>query len=142
MSHIPYGYRIYNGKAAIEEDEARQVKKLFSSYLSGLSLIKAAEKAGIKKCHAAVALMLENSKYIGDEFYPRIIDKETFEKVAEERSKRAKQLGKLKEPKLEPVNSKLKFKFVKPKQKFEDPFRQAENLYGCIENEVREYDGE
>lgn len=29
MSHIPYGYRIENGKALIDEEKANKVKKLY-----------------------------------------------------------------------------------------------------------------
>ncbi|SKB00874.1 hypothetical protein SAMN05443428_1513 [Caloramator quimbayensis] len=43
MSHIPFGYTIQNGKAVVNEKEAVQVKELFETYLSGLSLTEAAQ---------------------------------------------------------------------------------------------------
>ena len=46
MSHIPYGYRIENGKAVIDEKAAEQVRTLFNAYLSGDSMHTAAGKAG------------------------------------------------------------------------------------------------
>ena len=46
-NHIPYGYRIENGVAVIDEGQAEQVRTLFSGYLSGLALVPAAEAAGL-----------------------------------------------------------------------------------------------
>lgn len=43
-NHIPYGYRIENGVAVIDESQAEQVRTLFSGYLSGLALVPAAQK--------------------------------------------------------------------------------------------------
>ena len=47
MGHTPYGYRIENGKAVIDEAAATQVRELYKNYLSGLSLTNAAKKAGL-----------------------------------------------------------------------------------------------
>ena len=102
MGHIPYGYRIENGKAVVDEIASERVKELFSGYLAGLSLKGAAKKAGIDCYHATVSKMLQNKHYLGDEFYPPIIDEETFEKARVERRKRAEKLGRIWEPKDEP----------------------------------------
>lgn len=40
VEHIPYGYRIENGKAVVDETAAGQVRQLFENYLSGDSLKK------------------------------------------------------------------------------------------------------
>ena len=85
MGHIPYGYRIENGKAVVDEIASERVKELFSGYLAGLSLKGAAKKAGIDCYHATVSKMLQNKHYLGDEFYPPIIDEETFEKARVEK---------------------------------------------------------
>ena len=63
-----------------------------NSYLSGLSLKNAAIKAGIDCYHATVSRMLQNKQYLGDEFYPSIIDEEIFEKARLEKQKRAGKL--------------------------------------------------
>lgn len=42
MGHTPYGYRIENGKAVIDEAAATQVRELYKNYLCGLSLTNAA----------------------------------------------------------------------------------------------------
>ncbi len=49
MGHTPYGYRIEDGKAVVDEKTSEQVKELFSGYLAGLSLKEAAKKAGIPR---------------------------------------------------------------------------------------------
>lgn len=46
MRHIPYGYRIENGLAVVDEEKVAVVRKLFHNYISGLALILAAEKSG------------------------------------------------------------------------------------------------
>ena len=49
MGHTPYGYRIEEGKAVIDEAAAAQVRELYKNYLSGLSLTNAAKEAGENK---------------------------------------------------------------------------------------------
>lgn len=71
MEHIPYGYRIENGKAAVDETAAGQVRRLFENYLSGDSLKKAAENAGITGNHGTIKLMLQNRRYFRDDFILR-----------------------------------------------------------------------
>lgn len=66
MKHIPYGYRVENGKAVIDEQAAEQVRALFEAYLSGDSLATAAKKADIKAFHANIGRMLRNTRYLGD----------------------------------------------------------------------------
>ena len=33
--HTPFGYRIENGRAVIDEEKAARVRQIFESYLSG-----------------------------------------------------------------------------------------------------------
>lgn len=137
MGHTPYGYRIENGKAVIDELTAEQVKALFQSYLSGDSLATAANKAGILTSHAAIGKMLRNKHYLGDEYYPVIIDSDTFETVEMERTRRAEKLGRVYEPKdkVEVVYP-TAFRIKECIKQFDDPFQQAEYAYSLIESEV------
>ena len=80
MRHIPYGYRIENGRAVIDEEQAATVREFFQNYISGMALMPAAEKAGLKLYHGSAGRMLRNKKYLGDDYYPAIIDKETFDR--------------------------------------------------------------
>ena len=86
--HIPFGYRIENGRAVIDEKEAGQIREIYSGYLSGLSYINAAKEVGLDMGHTSVKNLLQHKRYLGDEFYPAIIDQETFEAVESERLRR------------------------------------------------------
>ncbi len=135
--HTPYGYRIENGVAVIHEEEAKRIRELYEYYLSGLGLEESAAKVGIMLKHSGVRRILENKHYLGDAFYPRIIDKEIFDKAADEIYKRASSMGRLN------INVDRKAKTAKtsfhmkrtPKQRYKDPFRQAEYVYSLIESE-------
>ena len=51
MGHTPYGYRIENGVAVIDEAAAGRLRKLYKNYLSGMGLQMAAAEAGIQTYH-------------------------------------------------------------------------------------------
>jgi hypothetical protein len=137
MSHIPYGYKIENGKAVIDEEKAEQVRKLYKGYLSGLAYMPAAEAAGLKLYHTSAKKMMQNKYYLGDDYYPTIIDKEIFDAAEAERVKRQVKLGRVFDEKPGKA-SKIASGFMMPKVqiKFEDPIRQAEYIYSLIESEV------
>jgi len=137
MSHVPYGYRIENGKAVIDEEKAEQVRELYKGYLSGLAYMPAAEAAGLKLYHTGAKRMMQNKRYLGDEYYPAIIDKETFEAAEAERLKRQVKLGRVFDDKPVNVNRVAAvFTIPKVKMKYEDPFKQAEYIYSLIESEL------
>lgn len=137
MSHVPYGYKIENGKAVIDEEKATQVRKLYEEYLSGLAYIPAAEAAGLNLYHTGAKKIMQNRHYLGDEFYPAIIDNETFEAAEVERVKRQVKLGRVFIEKPAEVNKvALGFAMTKVQIKYDDPFKQAEYVYSLIESEV------
>ena len=137
MSHTPFGYRIKNGKAVINIEAVEQIKTLFESYLSGDSLATAAKKAGIKAFHAGIGRMLRNTRYIGDDYYPAIIDPDTFTAAEAERIRRAEKLGRIYEPNEETaVVYPTAFHVIEGREEFDDPFAQAEYAYSLIETEV------
>jgi len=139
MGHTPYGYRIKNGKAVVDEDQAAQIRIMYDGYLRGLGLMDAAKEAGMKMYHGSVKRMLQNSHYLGDAYYPAIIDRETFDAALAEQQKRAKALGRVFEPKeIEELQPTVQFSIGRISKKYEDPFKQAEYAYGLIESEVRE----
>ena len=137
MTHIPHGYRIEDGKAVIDETAAGQVKELFEGYNSGLALTVAAEKAGLKLYHASAKRMLQNERYVGDDYYPAIVDSDIFNKANNEIRRRALALGRIKEYKepLPPIPQ-TRFKMGRQTKFFDDPFAQAEYMYSLIESEV------
>ena len=137
MGHTPIGYRIENGKAVIDNAAAERIRILYQSYLSGDSLHTAAKKAGIKSFHAGIGRILQTARYLGDEYYPAIIEPNTYMAVQAERIKRAEKLGRIHEPKEEKeVVFPTAFRMAEGTQQYDDPFQQAEYAYSLIETEV------
>lgn len=131
---VPFGYRIENGKAVIDKEAAKQIKVLFNSYLSGDSLATAAKKAGIKVSHSGIGRILRNAKYLGDEYYPAIIDYDTFQAAQAERFIRVEQLGRIRQTeKEEEVIFPTTFHMREVTDELDDPFAQAEYIYSLIE---------
>lgn len=131
-----YGYRIKNGKACIDKEKAVKVQKLFNGYISGLALRTAALEAGIDTFHGSAGRMLKNRKYMGTEYYPAIIDEETFQKAQIERENRAIKLGRVREVEDDlQILSPTKFRLKSQEIMFDDPFKQAEYAYSMIESE-------
>lgn len=136
MGHTPYGYKIEGGKAVIDEDAARQVRQIFEYYLDGESLTTAASKVGLKMFHGGVSRMLKNPHYLGDDYYPAIIDRETFDKAEAERLRRAECLGRIRKLEgQEKIEIPVSFRTSRVEQKYDDPFLQAEYAYSLIESE-------
>jgi len=138
MSHMPFGYRIENGIAVIDGENAAKVRLLYQSYLAGQSLANAAKTAGIKAFHKKTSDILQNVRYLGDDFYPAIIDSDTFTKVGTEIIRRAVKLGRVFERKAKPRPIiPAAFQMSPVKQQFEDPFEQAAYVYSLIQAEVQ-----
>ena len=74
QGHTPFGYRIENGRAVVNDKEAEQLRQIISGYLSGLSYINAAKEVGLDMGHTSVKNLLQHKRYLGDDFYPAIID--------------------------------------------------------------------
>lgn len=137
MGHTPYGYSIENGCATIKEDEANKIRKLYENYISGMALAKAASAAGIETYHGTAKRLMENRHYLGDDFYPAIIDQETFDKAEAIRLERAGKLGRLNLLKSsKPIKVPTHFWFAEAEKEYEDPRLQAEYLYSLIESEA------
>ena len=75
MGHIPYGYRIKNGRAVIDEEQAATVREFSQNYISGMVLVSSVEKVGLKLYYGSAGRMLRNKKYLEVAYYPAIIDK-------------------------------------------------------------------
>ena len=141
MRSIPFGYRIENGEAKIDENNASQVKALFDAYISGLTLKEAAERAGIPGYHTSIGRILKNQRYLGDDYYPALIDEETFHTAQKLRQEKAEKLGRIHdyEKSSEPAKpKKMTFTLGKVTEKYTDPYEQAEYVYSLIETEVED----
>lgn len=129
-----YGYKIVDGRAVVDRAAQKKIQLLFQNYLAGMSLSKAAEEAGINIPHGMVGKLLSNQHYLGNSFYPQIIDKSTFEKAAVARRHRAEKLGRtnLKKPTVQKTVP-MAFTLAKIEEYYDDPARQAEYLYSLIQ---------
>lgn len=134
MGHTPYGYKIVNGMAVIDEIEGAAVRKLYEGYLSGLGLQAAADEAGIPVNHCQAKRMMLNRKYLGTDYYPALITEDIMEQVKAELTRRAGKLGRVFEPKGQdlPIVP-TRFQFGKEEMSFDNPFLQAQYMYELIE---------
>ena len=133
MAHIPYGYIISEGKAQIDPGCAEKLMQFFKNYLGGLSI----EDAGcdIPLGRTSLGKMLKNAVYLGDDYYPQIIDVETFEAVQAERKRRYEAHGSpSKAAPLDSVPIQTSFRMKKIKEKYTQPKQQAEYIYKQIKS--------
>ena len=106
--HMPHGYKIEDGKVIFDDEKTAVIKKIFEEYHKGSSLHAIAKEltsAGFLNAnnkpnwnHGSVGKILQNIKYVGDDFYPQMIDKETFESVQKRRKKKEQALGRTLQP--------------------------------------------
>ena len=138
LRQIPIGYRIENGKAVIDENEAELIRSVFRYYLEGMSLNGISEKTGIGNSHGGISAILTKRCYLGDRFYPAIVDAETFSRATEEKERRAKKLNRLNLFKPRPHRAvPAEFFFANDVDgtatEEDTPARRAERLYGRIQ---------
>lgn len=126
-----YGYRIENGEAVIDEQEAAVVIQIFNGYISGMSLQNAARNAGKEMVHSTVKRIIRNKCYSGDNFFPAIISRQTFAKANAELIRRSEKHGGKK--RLKPPSVFKEFMMSEPAIHFEDPVQQAEYMYSLME---------
>ena len=96
--YIPYGYTMRNGKTVIEKSEAEVIRKIYDCYINGSSLKEIAEYLTQNNIpysekmtdwgKARVARIIENTKYLGDEEYDKIVEDSTFYKALAEKNAR------------------------------------------------------
>ena len=93
--NIPFGYCIVNGKYALNATEAEAVKQIFEQYISGKSLKAIAAEMTVPYITGKpdwnknmVCRVIENTKYIGEGGFPKIIFDEDFNRAAEIKAER------------------------------------------------------
>lgn len=124
---------IEDGRALPDEVAAEKLKEFFDEYLACGSMLAAAKKAGIEKTHSMLGRILKNRTYLGSDFYPRLIDDDTFKKAQELRGDVARKLGRIHENKpKEKAHESLRFEIGKVGKKYQDPYRQAQYAYTQI----------
>ena len=133
MKHTPYGYDIVGGAAVINEEQAANLRKLCENYLSGMSFFQAAKDAGLEMKHSGVKRLMQNPRYLGDDFYPAILTAEIAQAVEAERLRRDalyKGTRYTKEAVTTVIPTRFAMKRTAPK--YQDPIKQAEYAYSQI----------
>ena len=82
------GYKIDNGKAVVNEEEAEKLKEFFKLFLAGSSMAAAARDAGLSCHHTTLPLLMKRKAYTGTDFYPAIITTDFQQKLISEWEKR------------------------------------------------------
>lgn len=139
MAHIPYGYEIVDGIAVVNLEKKAKLERLFELYNSGTALKVAGDELGFGLKHSGVARLISNTVYLGTDFYPAIIDEETFERAAQERLKRATHLGRIRDYSQVKEEKRVRQSYFlgEVKKKFADPFEQAAFAYSQIRSEEK-----
>ena len=86
MEKLIYGYLRRQGRIIVHEEEARKVRALFEGFCEGKTIREAG--LGIPRGMSALGQMLSNRSYLGERGYPPLIEKELFEKAAQEKVRR------------------------------------------------------
>ncbi|MDU3805829.1 MAG: integrase [Finegoldia magna] len=133
MSRLCYGYTIRDGRLEVQEKEAENIRKIFKNYLAGNALVKSADLAGLKKNSSSVKILLTNKKYLGNDIYPKIIDRESFEMAGQMLKERAVVMGRVRKKEEENINVPCKFRYEEKETLPLDPFERASYKYGLIE---------
>ncbi len=82
--------------------------------------------------------LMETTHYLGDSFYPAIIDKDTYQKAHEERKSRATALGRNnKKTQMRKLQIPTRFHMGEVAALYDNPVKQAEYLYSLIESESK-----
>ena len=94
----PFGYKITMGEVVIHKEEANVVQQIFKQYLMGESLQIIADALreqgviyddGRSWNKNTIARILEDERYAGEKGYPKLIEQEQLQAVAEKRSQKA-----------------------------------------------------
>lgn len=103
IRNIPYGYQFKNGSIAIQEKETETVKRIFTEYLNGLSLLKIAEQLNNEQIEympsvcswnkSRIKRIIEDERYLGTNGYPPIIDDDTHKTLMQIKSEKNTQKG-------------------------------------------------
>ena len=125
-----YGYKIVGGKAEIIPEEATLIYRFVDCYLAGMSFREAKTNSWIPIGETGLRHLVENKTYLGTEFYPAILDKRTFKRIAAERKSRVKEQGRRKADPNIPVYS--SFRVVKVKELPTDLIEAARVLYDSV----------
>ena len=87
-ARIPFGYRIVDGRAQVDETEAEKLRQYFDLYLAGSSMAEAAREAGLQCSATTFRNLILRKEYTGTDYYPAIITADYQEQLLTEMKKR------------------------------------------------------
>lgn len=100
---IPYGYTYAEGRIILHPQESEIVREVCQDYLSGQSMLWIAQGLNNRMIEymvgvygwnkARIKRIIEDKRYLGDEKYPAIINRETHVKMCELKDKKNTQTG-------------------------------------------------
>ena len=95
--NIPFGYMMRGGRYIAEPAESEAVRQIFEMYLNGMSLKSIAAEMAVPYNKDKVlwnknmvSRILENKRYIGDDTYPQIVEREIFDRANAIKSEKGK----------------------------------------------------
>ena len=89
---MPYGYRIVNGMAEPDPGEHEKLLRFYEHYLEGWSLEMCRSSIGIDWSIRGLRDILDNPVYMGTDYYPPLIDGETWNAAKEAAERRGAHL--------------------------------------------------
>lgn len=87
-ARVPYGYRIADGKAYVDAEEAESLRLYFRKYMEGASMSAAARAARLPCSQSMLGELFQRKEYAGTDFYPPIITEEYQRALIAERAGR------------------------------------------------------
>lgn len=100
---IPYGYTFAEGCIIVHPQESEIVKEICRDYLSGKSMLQIAQGLNNRMIEymvgvygwnkARIKRIIEDKRYLGDEKFPALIDKETHTKMCALKDEKNTQAG-------------------------------------------------
>ena len=101
IRNIPFGYCYENGRKVFEPMESEIIKELFNEYRNGKSLQQLSQELnarGIEYLPKVVAWnksrvrrLLEDRRYIGEEGYPVLIERDLFDEIQDMKTQKYEQ---------------------------------------------------
>ena len=91
IRNILFGYRYTEGKLVFHPTESEVMKEIYKAYLEGNSLLKLSERLNERQIEympgvvgwnkSRIMRLLSDQRYMGNEKYPALIDRKTYEAI-------------------------------------------------------------
>ncbi len=103
IRNIVYGYGVVDGNVIVQPAESKIVLEIYEMYLIGKSMLQIADVLNERRIEympsviswnkARVMRILEDTRYLGDDKYPTIIEKDVHDKIQKVKFERNDQKG-------------------------------------------------